>query len=116
MCAGFNDVGFIQLLNGFPEPGVHTPTINHLAASGVTFANMYVTCVCSPTRASILTGRYSVNTGITGLIGQTARYGLPLNETTLPTLLTEHGYKTHLVRAEDGMALMRMSMLLHQQR
>ena len=46
-----------------------TPNVDHLAAEGVRFTNAYAACpVCSPTRASIVTGRYPVRTGVTDWI------------------------------------------------
>src|SRR4030043_853896 len=42
-----------------------TPNIDRLARGGIRFTNAYAACpVSSPTRASIMTGRYPVNTGI----------------------------------------------------
>ncbi len=46
-----------------------TPNIDRLAAGGMRFTNAYAACaVCSPTRASILTGRYPTRLGITDWI------------------------------------------------
>jgi arylsulfatase A len=46
-----------------------TPNIDRLAAEGMRFTNAYAACpVCSPTRASILTGKYPVRTGVTDWI------------------------------------------------
>lgn len=60
-----------------------TPNIDRLAAEGVRFTNAYSNPVCSPTRAGILTGRYSLRHGV-GTIIQFAkdRYGLPFDEIT----------------------------------
>lgn len=45
-----------------------TPNLDKLAAQGARFTNAYAAClVCSPTRASILTGKYPVRTGVTKL-------------------------------------------------
>ncbi|MBR9804083.1 sulfatase-like hydrolase/transferase, partial [bacterium] len=50
-----------------------SPHIDSIAASGVKFTHGYATCqVCSPSRASILTGKYPVNNGITTWIGDRA--------------------------------------------
>jgi uncharacterized sulfatase len=59
---GFND---ISLYNGGAGDGsVQTPSIDALAEQGVTFTNGYAAnAVCSPSRASIMTGRYSTRFG-----------------------------------------------------
>jgi len=60
---GWKDVGFMG--SRFYD----TPNIDHLASSGMVFTNAYAACaVCSPTRASILTGRYPARIGITDWI------------------------------------------------
>src|SRR5207249_6929827 len=41
-----------------------TPNINALARTGVVFGNAYANPVCSPTRACLITGRYSFRTGL----------------------------------------------------
>ena len=47
-----------------------TPNIDKLQKDGIHFTNAYAACpVCSPTRASILTGKYPANVGLTNLIG-----------------------------------------------
>jgi arylsulfatase A-like enzyme len=65
-----------------------TPNIDALAARGVLFRNAYSQPVCSPTRATILTGRYGFRTlmgiAIDGLVPQ---YSLAQGEITLPELL-----------------------------
>lgn len=44
-----------------------TPNINALAQSGITFINFWTNPVCSPTRASLLTGKYGFRTGVGGV-------------------------------------------------
>ena len=60
---GFNDI----ILNGSPQ--IPTPNINALAARGATLRNFYVQPVCSPTRASLLTGRHVIHTGVYDAFG-----------------------------------------------
>jgi arylsulfatase A-like enzyme len=88
---GFNDLGYMQANHGF-EPTVMTPTINAMARGGVQFEQYYVDTVCSPTRATLLTGRYPIHNTINDYVHVDQAYGLPLNETTLPTLLKTSGY------------------------
>ncbi|RKX28748.1 MAG: sulfatase, partial [Verrucomicrobia bacterium] len=47
-----------------------TPNLDRLATEGMTFTDGYASCpVCSPTRASCLTGRYPARVGVTQFIG-----------------------------------------------
>jgi arylsulfatase A-like enzyme len=84
-----------------------TPNIDRLAAEGVRFTNAYAACpVCSPTRASILTGRYPVRTGVTDWIPgrkfdplgpistPTTSTELKLSETTIAEALKAVGYRS----------------------
>lgn len=86
-----------------------TPHIDALANSGMRFTNGYAACpVCSPTRASILTGRHPVRVDITDWIpGMSAsraksakfkqvndRNNLALEEVTIAEVLKKKGYQT----------------------
>ncbi|MBL8812389.1 MAG: sulfatase [Planctomycetaceae bacterium] len=87
-----------------------TPNVDRLATEGVRFTNAYATCpVCSPTRASLITGRYPQRTQITDYIGAAqpaawkrntkllpAPYALQLahDELTMAEYLREAGYAT----------------------
>jgi arylsulfatase B/arylsulfatase I/J len=93
---GFNDIGYMQANHGF-VPTTITPTIDKMARGGVQFEQYYVDTVCSPTRATLLTGRYPIHNSINDFIHVDVAYGLPLNETTLPTLLKAAGYRTHAI-------------------
>lgn len=65
-----------------------TPNLDALAARGVLFANAWSNPVCSPTRATLQTGRYSLRTGIgMGVPCLTTPYGLPDKEVTLAEML-----------------------------
>ena len=86
---GRADVGF----NGGTE--IKTPHLDKLAASGARLDQFYVQPVCSPTRAALMTGRYPMRHGLqVGVVRPWARYGLPLEERTLPQALKEAGYTT----------------------
>lgn len=74
-----------------------TPRIDALADNGIRCTNGYVSgCVCSPSRAGLLTGRYQQRFGHEFNIPP--RYsdlnGLPLTEKLLPAKLQEAGYRT----------------------
>lgn len=69
-----------------------TPVIDQLARESVRFRNFYVHSVCAPTRASLLTGRHFLRTGVSGVHG--GRDFLHLGETTIGELLRDAGYAT----------------------
>lgn len=85
-----------------------TPNIDRLAENGVRFTNAYAACaVCSPTRASLLTGKYPARLLLTQWLPagrwdpdkhrmKEARFlrSLPLEEFTLAEVLRGHGYRT----------------------
>ncbi|MGQ9917677.1 MAG: sulfatase [Bryobacteraceae bacterium] len=84
-----------------------TPNLDRLASEGARFTHAYAAApVCSPTRASILTGRFPARTGITDwipgrpspergpLITPATLRQLRLEETTLAELLRQAGYRT----------------------
>ena len=98
---GWADVGC------FGSKLYETPNIDRLASQGMKFTNAYAACpVCSPTRASIMTGRYPVRQGITNYIRGDHRlpysavippkneYQLPLEEVTIAEALRGAGYAT----------------------
>jgi len=63
-----DDLGWKDL-SCYGNPNVVTPNLDRLAREGARFTQAYAACpVCSPTRASILTGRYPVRTGVTDWI------------------------------------------------
>lgn len=85
---GYADCGF----NGGTE--IRTPNIDKLAAGGTVLEHHYVQPVCSPTRAALMTGRYATRTGVYTVVRPHAKWGLPLEERTLATALSEAGYTT----------------------
>jgi len=99
---------------GYAENGVYgstyyqTPNIDQLATEGMRFTNAYAACaVCSPTRASIMTGKYPARLHLTDFIAGNnnddyplsqpdwQKY-LPLEETTFAEILKQNGYHTAL--------------------
>jgi arylsulfatase A-like enzyme len=90
-----------------------TPNIDRIAGEGMIFTDGYATCqVCSPSRASIMTGKFPARHGITDYIGAATGeewrkanrftqllppeylHNLPHEYTTLPEAMKEAGYKT----------------------
>lgn len=65
---------------------VNTPHINELAEDGIVFENAWATPECSPTRATIATGRYGFRTGVGNAIGS-GEPGLSTNEVTIAEAL-----------------------------
>lgn len=100
--AGWNDVGY-------HGSEIKTPNIDRLVETGVELNQFYVYPTCSPTRASLLTGRYASRFGIFGPIMMRSKQVLPKDVETLPGLLKKAGYSTaitgkwHLgLRPENG--------------
>eukprot|EP01051_Picozoa_sp_SAG22_P003882 SAG22_NODE_197_length_15520_cov_116.311264_4_plen_166_part_00 len=82
---------------------MRTPTIDRLASEGKKLENYYVQPLCSPTRSTIMTGRYPSHTGIgPSVIVMYNPFGVPAKETMLPALLKERGYATHMVGKVSG--------------
>lgn len=85
----------------------HTPHLDQLAKEGAYLSNMFVTTpVCSPSRSSIFTGRYSSENNISDFIVDPGHklfkpvegtIGLDTNRTTFASLLANAGYTTGLV-------------------
>jgi arylsulfatase len=76
----------------YGHPVIKTPHIDSLSANGMRFDNAYLTTSsCSPSRCSIITGRYPHNTGAPEL-----HVRLPQQQVRFPELLREAGYYTVL--------------------
>ena len=86
---GYKDVGCY----GGP---VQTPAIDQLAKDGVRFTDFYSGCaVCSPSRATLLTGRHHIRTGVYSWISDEGQNShLLLRERTIAEILKDRGYST----------------------
>jgi len=108
-----DDLGWTDL-GCYGSKFYETPNVDRLAATGIRFTNAYAACpVCSPTRASIMTGKYPARLRTTDYFGAPqpdtvqkhwtrnkpllpARYRdrVPLEEVTVAEALRQHGYAT----------------------
>ena len=84
-----DDVGCYDL-GCYGNQGIWTPNIDKLANDGLYFGNVYLTTSsCSPSRVSIITGRYPHNTGAAELHSP-----LPSGQVLFPEILRKNGYYT----------------------
>ena len=95
-----DDLGYSDL-SSFGGKDIHTPSIDRLMKAGLRFNQFYSNCtVCTPTRASLLTGRYPDMVGAPGVIRQWSQnnwgHFAPTGP-TLPELLRKAGYHTGMV-------------------
>uniref|UniRef100_A0A8D0PN74 Arylsulfatase G n=1 Tax=Sus scrofa TaxID=9823 RepID=A0A8D0PN74_PIG len=75
-----------------------TANLDKLAAEGMRFVDFHAAAsTCSPSRASLLTGRLGLRNGVTHNFAVTSVGGLPLNETTLAEVLQRAGYITGMI-------------------
>ncbi len=92
---GWADVGFQA------EDDIRTPHIDALSRQSLILDRFYVSSVCSPTRAALLTGRYPHRFGLerispdetSQVIPPWRDHGMPADEQMLPAILGEIGYK-----------------------
>lgn len=117
-----DDLGWADL-SCYGSSFYETPHLDALAKKGIKFTQAYASSpVCSPTRASVMTGKYPVKTGVTDwipgrqengkalpfekMLGSATAYQLSLSENTLAEQLKNSGYQTffagkwHLGEAE----------------
>jgi arylsulfatase A-like enzyme len=103
-----DDMGWVDL-GCYGSAFYETPNVDGLASQGMRFTDAYATCpACSPTRASIMTGKYPATVGITDWIDASGEFHpsrgrlidvpylkqLPATEFTLASALRDAGYAT----------------------
>jgi arylsulfatase A len=91
-----DDMGYGDASCLNPDGKIQTPNIDRLAQEGMVFTDAHSSsAVCSPSRYSVLTGRYNWRSRLQqGIVG---KYGDPLiaeDRLTVPALLKQHGYHT----------------------
>lgn len=83
-------------LSCYGDPNVRTPHLDRLAGQGIRFTNAYVTySVCSPSRASLLTGLYAHQNGQMGLA--THKFAMFRSWPNIASLLRKAGYRTGII-------------------
>jgi arylsulfatase A len=89
-----DDLGYRDI--GCYRGPVKTPTLDRLAAAATRFSDFYSGCaVCSPSRATLITGRHHIRTGVYSWIHDPSqRSHLLEREVTLPEILKQAGYAT----------------------
>jgi len=83
---GYGDLGVTG------NPHVKTPVIDKFANENIRFNNFYVSPVCAPTRSSLMTGRFSLRTGIRDTYNGGAT--MATTEITIAEMLKKAGYKS----------------------
>lgn len=89
-----DDQGY-QDLGCFGSPHIKTPHIDSLATDGMRFTSFYSAyCVCSASRAALITGSYQPRLSIPGVLGPRSNVGLHPDEVTIADMLKTKGYAT----------------------
>jgi len=83
---GWGDLGF------HGNPDIKTPVLDSFARQSTRLSTFYVSPVCAPTRSSLMTGRYSLRTGVYDTYNGGAI--MSPEEVTLAELLQQNGYRT----------------------
>ena len=90
---GYGDIGYT-----YPTNDVHTPLLDQLASKGRKLNRHYTSWLCTPTRASIMSGRYPIELGIQhDVFDSNTEECLNEKELLMPEVVRHNGYATHLV-------------------
>ena len=93
-----DDLGYGDL-SCFGHPTITTPNLDQMASQGQKWTNFYVAaCVCTPSRAGLLTGRLPIRNGMCSdnrrVLFPNSAGGLPQTEITIAKFLKDKGYQT----------------------
>jgi len=83
---GYGDLGCTG------NPNIKTPVLDNLSKESIRFSKFYVCPVCAPTRAGLMTGRYSLRTGVRDTYNGGAM--MAASEVTIAEMLKKSGYTT----------------------
>jgi arylsulfatase A-like enzyme len=86
---GYGDLGC------YGHPTIKTPSLDRMAEEGIRLTSFCVSSsVCTPSRASLLTGRYPLRVGLPNVLMPGSEHGLPDSELTFGETLKSVGYQT----------------------
>jgi arylsulfatase A-like enzyme len=88
---GFGDLG---VYGGGELRGAPTPRIDQLAAESLRLTQFLVEPGCTPSRAALMTGRYSIRSGLSLVAVTGSSISLPATEITMAEMLRDAGYAT----------------------
>ena len=89
---GYGDIGAYG--SGGQIRGMPTPNIDALASESLVLTQFFVEPGCTPSRAALMTGRYSVRSGLNSIIVAGTPSTLKAEEFTMAELFKKHGYNT----------------------
>jgi arylsulfatase A-like enzyme len=88
---GYGDLG---VYGGGELRGAPTPRIDRLAGEGLRLTQFLVEPGCTPSRAALMTGRYSIRSGLSLVAVEGTAISLPATEVTMAEMLRDAGYAT----------------------
>lgn len=88
---GYGDIG---AYGGGELRGAPTPRIDRLASESLRLTQFLVEPSCTPSRAALMTGRYSIRSGLSLVAVPGTTFSLPAREITMAEMLGEAGYAT----------------------
>ena len=88
---GYGDIG---AYGGGELRGAPTPRLDQLAAEGLRLTQFLVEPACTPSRAALMTGRYSIRSGLSLVAVDGTTFSLPAKEVTIAEMLGDVGYAT----------------------
>jgi arylsulfatase A-like enzyme len=92
-----DDLGYGDV-SSYGSSAITTPNIDRLAKKGVRFTNAHATsATCTPSRFSLLTGKYAWRKEGTGIAPGDASLIIPVTSQTLPAALQQAGYHTAVI-------------------